>query len=332
VDYQIIATLGPRSRDEATWQEMLSAGVSGFRLNTSHLSLDELSGWLERLEPFIARQNKPPALTLDLQGSKWRLGSFEPFSLRQGQRIVLVLAAEASQVGVLPVPHADFFQAADASGDEVAVDDARVLLKVEDIGTERLTARVIQGGRVRSHKGITYRFSEFRQEQPGPKDQKILAMTRGTSGIHYAISYVRDAKEMARYRAVCGKQAYLTAKLERQPALDDWSSIAELADELWLCRGDLGAELGMRKMAEEAARVTHLVRSAPKPVLLAGQVLEHMTRHATPTRSEVCYLHDALAAGYAGVVLSDETAVGRQPVQTCRAAALFLNCHDTGRA
>jgi pyruvate kinase len=332
MDYRIIATLGPRSQDESAWQEMLSAGVSGFRLNTSHLSLNELSSWLERLEPFITRQNKPPALTLDLQGSKWRLGSFEPFNLKQGQQIVLLLAAEAHQPAVLPVPHADFFQAAEASGDEVTLDDARILLKVEAIGTEQLTARVIKGGRVLSHKGITYRFSDFRQEQPGSKDQKILAMTRGTSGIHYAISYVRDAKEMARYRVLCGNEAYLIAKIERQPALDDLSRIAEVADELWLCRGDLGAELGMRKMAEEAARVTQRVRLSPKAVLLAGQVLEHMTRHAIPTRSEVCCLHDALAAGYAGVVLSDETAVGRYPVEACRAAAMFLNCHDAGRA
>jgi pyruvate kinase len=56
---------------------------------------------------------------------------------------------------------------------------------------------------------------------------------------------------------------------------------------------------------------------------MAGQVLEHMIEHAAPTRSEICYLHDALQAGYRGVVLSDEAAIGRYPIESCRIAALF---------
>ena len=262
-------------------------------------------------------------MTLDLQGSKWRLGSFEPFTLRRGQRVELVFAAETTQPGLLPVPHADFFHAAAVSSAELALDDARIRLHVERSTADRLTARVLQGGRILPRKGITYRSSDYRQEQLSPKDRAILELTRGTIRVRYAVSYLRDAKEMSRYRALCGSKAYLIAKLERQPAMDDIFPIAALADELWLCRGDLGAELGLRRMAEEVSRITRLVGQSPRPVFLAGQVLEHMTRHAAPTRSELCYLHDALAAGYAGLVLSDETAVGRYPIEACRLAALF---------
>jgi pyruvate kinase len=76
-------------------------------------------------------------------------------------------------------------------------------------------------------------------------------------------------------------------------------------------------------MAEAVHRFSGSVRSIPVPVLLAGQVFEHMTEHATPTRSELCFAYDALMRGYRGVVLSDETAVGRDPVESCRVAALF---------
>jgi pyruvate kinase len=323
MDYQIIATLGPSSQDEATWQKMLSAGVTSFRLNTSHLSLEALQGWLERLAPFLSAQSTQPSLTLDLQGSKWRLGSFEPFTLRRGQRVELVFAVETNQPALLPVPHADFFHAAAISSAELALDDARIRLHVESFTADRLTARVVQGGRILPRKGITYRSSDYRQEQLSSKDRAILKLTRGTTRVRYAVSYPRDAGEMSRYRALCGTEAFLIAKLERQPALDDLFPIANLADELWLCRGDLGAELGLRRMAEEVSRITRLVSQCPKPVFLAGQVLEHMTRHPASTRSELCYLHDALAAGYAGLVLSDETAVGRYPIEACRLAALF---------
>jgi pyruvate kinase len=325
MDYQIIATLGPRSQDEATWQAMLSAGASGFRLNTSHISIDDLRGWLGRLQPFLAGSSPRPSLTLDLQGSKWRLGQFIPFTLRRGQRVELLLAIETSQPAALPVPHPDFFNAAPSSSAELALDDARLLLHVESCSADRLTARVIQGGRILPRKGLTYRSSSYRLEQLNPKDQAVLELTRGSMNLRYAISYVRDAQEMGRYRLLCGSAAYQVAKLERQPALDDFFALADLADELWLCRGDLGAELGSRRMAEEVARISRLVSQSSRPVLLAGQVLEHLTRHSTPTRSELCCLHDALAGGYAGLVLSDETAIGRNPIEACRLAALFLD-------
>jgi pyruvate kinase len=76
-------------------------------------------------------------------------------------------------------------------------------------------------------------------------------------------------------------------------------------------------------MAETVYRFSEQVRELPPSVLLAGQVLEYMTGQPTPTRSELCYLHDALTKGYDGLVLSDETAVGRYPVESCRTAALF---------
>jgi len=96
-----------------------------------------------------------------------------------------------------------------------------------------------------------------------------------------------------------------------------------VSNELWLCRGDLGAELGSRAMAVATQRFSNRVAELPVPVMLAGQVLEHMTGHAHPTRSEVCYLYDALARGYRGVVLSDETAIGLYPAEACGAASQF---------
>ena len=99
--------------------------------------------------------------------------------------------------------------------------------------------------------------------------------------------------------------------------------IAAVANELWVCRGDLGAELGLREMAVAVQRFTQMLGDLSVPVLMAGQVLEHMTQQPTPTRSEVCYLYDTLLAGYRGVVLSDEAAIGRYPVASCRAAAMF---------
>ena len=301
---------------------MLAAGVTGFRLNTSHLSLPQLEAWVERLGAFLATQDPPPPLVLDLQGSKWRLGQFPACELTEGQRVTLICAASTDRPNELPVPHPDFFRAPPCPV-------ARSCSTMPSCGCgskrrmRRLHARVTTGGPIFPRKGITYTGSTHRQESLSDTDRGILTHTQHLPGIRYALSYVKDAMEMANYRAQIGRSAYLIAKLERRPAMDEAMQIAATADEVWLCRGDLGAELGATAMAASVYHFSERVDAMPVPVLLAGQVFEHMVEHPTPTRSEVCAAHDALRKGYQGFVLSDETAIGHDPVESCRAAALF---------
>jgi pyruvate kinase len=319
--YSIIATLGPASDRPDIWAAMLIAGATGFRLNTSHLSLEQLAQWMERLEHFLSGRDVP--VVLDLQGSKWRLGQFEGREVAAGDRVTLVLGGHAQHVGDIPVPHTDFFAAAIQSDGAVILNDAKVRLQVEHTEADRIMARVVQAGPLASNKGITLRHSAYRIERLNEKDLSIYRMTDGMAGVRYAVSYVKDGMEMQRYRELFGMRTDLIAKLERAPALANISDIQAQAGELWLCRGDLGAEVGLVKMAEEVHAFGQHLKDWNVPSLMAGQVLEHMVSSPVPTRSEVCYLHDTLAAGYAGVVLSDETAVGKFPVDTCRLAGQF---------
>jgi pyruvate kinase len=322
MNYEIVATLGPSSGTEETWEGLLAAGASGFRLNTSHMSLPQLRDWIQRLSVFLGGREPKPQLVLDLQGSKWRLGHFAERVLAEGQRVTMACAAETDRPDVLPVPHRDFFRAASVSSGEIVLDDAKIRLALETQRDNTLSARVITGGAILPRKGITYTDSGYRQESLAETDQAIVDLTHAIPDIRYALSYVRDAREMAHYRAQIGA-VFLIAKLERQPAVREAEQIAESADALWLCRGDLGAELGVRVMADTAHHFSRRVSTMSAPVLLAGQVFEHMTEHPQPTRSEVCAAYDALRIGYRGFVLSDETAIGRHPVEACRMAALF---------
>lgn len=323
MNYEIIATLGPASAEATLWQTMLDAGATAFRLNTSHLSIEQLEAWLANLQAFQAKQERAVPVILDLQGSKWRLGSFAPFELVAGQQIALVHASIFEGSDVLPVPHADFFSAAPFSSGEIVLNDAKIRLRIETTLPDRVQARVLLGGVIAPHKGITFTASEYRSESLSEKDQTIFKLAHGIERVSFAISYVRDAAEMARYRVLFGSAARLIAKLERGPAMQEAEQISRSADELWICRGDLGAELGLPAMAEAVARFTAQVRSLPVPAIMAGQVLEHMTVSPTPTRSEVCYLYDTLIQGYHGFVLSDEAAIGRYPIESCRVANLF---------
>jgi len=257
--YQIVATLGPASQDPETWTQMAAAGASGFRLNTSHLTLENLERWLGRYQAFLRTAEYCLPLVLDLQGSKWRLGSFSPFELVPGEMVRLVQASQTAHPGELPVPHPDFFAAAAVSSGEVNLNDAKVRLEITAMQDGLAYARTTLGGPVQANKGITLPASPYRVEQLNAKDLAILERTRGLEWVRYAISYLRDGEEMARYRALFGASAHLIAKLERQPALDDARAVALHASELWLCRGDLGAELGLPAMAAEAHRFSSRV-------------------------------------------------------------------------
>ncbi len=322
--YDVIATLGPSTSTARLWHDLLEAGASAFRLNTSHLTLQNLDCWLERIDIFQGSLPAPVPLYLDLQGSKWRLGQFPNCALETGRFVDLVFAESSDLPGCLPVPHQDFFLAAPFSSSVISLNDARIRLERLETQAERVRARVVVGGEIAPRKGITYLDSDYRIESTSAKDRAIFERTRGLGYVRYAISYVRDGQEMRRYRQGFGTGAHLVAKLERRPALEDATAIALSADSLWLCRGDLGAELGLVEMAQAVWEFTRSLASLPIPAILAGQVLEHMTASETPTRSEVCYLHDAILAGYRGLVLSDETAIGCHPQASVRAAAMFI--------
>lgn len=324
--YSIVATLGPATDSDELIRGLRAAGADAFRLNTSHLSLQDVEKRLERLYRLWPPRDGGLTVVLDLQGSKWRLGRFPSFRLREGMLVELLRAPASTAAGELPVPHEDFFAAAPNSSAELLLDDARCLLQVEACEADRIRARVVRGGVIEQRKGITFGRSAFRHESLGSRDRAIIerALAPGPSQPRIALSYVRDATEMRTYRRLIGPSAYLIAKLERETAVEEAADIAAWADELWLCRGDLGAEMGLRRMAEVLHDFSLSLAGLTVPVLLAGQVFEHMTRSPDPTRAEICALYEALRQGYRGVVLSDETAVGSYPVESCRAAAMFL--------
>jgi len=302
---------------------MQSIGVTSFRLNTSHLTIQQLEDWIGKYQEFLSSSEVKPPLVLDLQGSKWRLGEFSAFVLELGQTVELVNASSADREGVLPIPHLDFFRAVSSSSGRIVINDAKILLMLESAGIDSIRAKVIQGGDISSNKGITLTDAEYRIESLTHKDQKIWSRTKNLNFIRYAISYVKDSDEIAHYRGLMGDSPCLIAKLERESAIDDAEEISRYVNEMWLCRGDLGSESGLKAMAEAVQRFSERVITMQLPVFLAGQVLEHMVQQPVPTRSEICYIYEALIKGYRGIVLSDETAIGHYPIESCQVAALF---------
>jgi len=310
---QLVVTLGPASLHLAG--ALARAGATAFRLNASHMDAGELADALARV-----RRDCPDApVVVDLQGAKMRIELPAPLDVAEGQRVRLDISGGED----ITVPHAEFFAQASA-GDTLSLDDGRVRLVLERVQPDHAEARALNAGRLISRKGINVEQHPVQLAGLTRRDAEACQAAAGVRPIAMAYSFMIDGREAA-WLKHSAPGCLVVGKIERREATRHIAEIARSVDAIWICRGDLGAQLGMAALARFVADVSPA--ECAVPVLMAGQVLEHLTGHPDPTRSEVCHLYDLVARGFAGIVLSDETAIGRDPVHAaglaCRLLASF---------
>lgn len=314
MSHALVATLGPASLHLAA--ELFAAGATAFRLNASHLRPEALAVSIAR-----ARTAVPACpIVVDLQGAKMRVGEMGERALRHGDEVRFAPIPFEVDARALPLPHPELFAAARA-GMVLRCDDDRLRFEVLAADAERIEARALGDGVLKGRKGVNLVDHPVRLADLTAADLARIAASVGFGDVAYALSFMARGDE-ARWLRTRVPGATVVGKIERQEALDNLSSIDEAVDVTWICRGDLGSQLGLAGMARAVAAIEP--RRLRRPCLMAGQVFEHLTAHATPTRSEVCHLHDLLGRGYAGIVLSDETAIGHDPLNAVRTAAVLL--------
>ena len=161
-----------------------------------------------------------------------------------------------------------------------------------------------------------------------PADAERLDAAGSLTGVEVAWSFALDGREAEWVRARRPATPFI-AKIERREAVAALAEIAGRVDAVWVCRGDLGEQLGPAALGRFVGSLDPARLACP--VLMAGQVLEHLTAHREPTRSEVCHLHDLVTRGYAGIVLSDETAIGLDPAHAVEEAASLVRAFSDER-
>lgn len=306
---QLVATLGPASFDRII--ELAVAGATAFRLNASHLGLDELS-----LALATVRRLCPEApILVDLQGAKMRIGLRAPLTVAVDDVVSFSTGEDAD----VYAPHPELF-AQTKAGDTLSVDDGRVRFEILRTGPRTLEARVTEGGRLQPNKGLNVVQHPVRLERLTERDQAVCRLVAHQSAA-LAYSFMIDGTEAGWLRAAA-PGSRVVGKVERAEALSHLEEMATRVDAIWICRGDLGAQLGPGALARAVASLEPSRLAVP--VLMAGQVLEHLTDHLEPTRSEVCHLFNLVSRGFAGIVLSDETAIGLNPPHAVSTAAGLL--------
>ena len=310
----LIATLGPASKGHEA--ELARAGATQFRINASHLSASGLQKYIQG-----ARRQVPDVeIVVDLQGAKMRLGDFEPRAVLRTEVLRLILAQ--TPVGSdVPLPHPEAFRSL-CPGDQVSIDDGRIRATVLEVSSEHIVCELQNDGLIRPRKGFNRAEHPVMLDDVTPQDLTLAQAAVEAGCRSFALSFVSDGRECDWLRRHLGG-VLVAAKIERRDALTQLSQIARAADSLWICRGDLGAQLGAHALGPAVASVHPNQLEAQ--VWMAGQVFEHLTAHRDTTRSEICHLYDLVSRGYAGIVLSDETAIGIDPVNAVRSARALLD-------
>jgi len=308
---QLVVTLGPASL--ASVGALARAGATGFRLNASHLEPKELADALGR----VGQGSAEAPVVIDLQGAKMRVEVVEPREVAEGDTLTLAEGPGSDA----RVPHREFF-AQIAAGDTVSIDDGRLRLVVESVDAGgRARVRALNAGWLRHRKGLNVEQHPVYLRRLTNRDRDACRAAVACGVATFAYSFMTDGHEADWVRAEA-PGCSVVGKIERREASGRIDDIAAKVGAIWVCRGDLGAQLGMAGLARFVGGLDPA--SSSVPVLMAGQVLEHLTGHPEPTRSEVCHVHDLVARGFAGIVLSDETAIGRHPVHATEAAAGIL--------
>ncbi len=319
--YQIIATLGPAVRNKI--DDLINAGATGFRINCSHVTLDDLSRWLIELDQAFHQYGNAMPVWLDLQGSKIRIGRLLKIRILQRGELLTFKNCYSQISYEIPLPYTLVFQKI-KPGDQILLDDGKIELMVQHVNNGSFQAQVLNFGELSSFKGFVLQNNDLDLNQISARDQVFIEQTRQWKFIGYAISYLQSAQELQMFQQFLNGKP-LAAKIERQKAFLQLREIAHLADITWLCRGDLGVDGSIYRLFEyEKKFIEHLV-FIQKPSLIAGQVLENMVRQNYPSRSEIAHLGYLLENGFSGIVLSDETAVGKFPIEAVEFCQNYLD-------
>lgn len=326
---KIVCTVGPASSSDVILRQMIRAGMNVARLNFSHGTYGEHTALIKKIRTAAEKEGEPVAILQDLQGPKIRVGELpkEGVQLEIGATIIFSTKNNKFVRGkkmVLPVTYKNLHKDVKV-GHQIFLDDGLFEVRVEKIFGQEIHTRVIDGGKLTSHKGMNFPDSTLRVSSVSEKDKDDLAFGLKQGIDLVALSFVTSAADVKGLR-VCLKKSgvKIIAKIEKHEAIKNFDEILAEADGIMVARGDLGVEIPAEEVPLRQKEIVEKCRQAGKPVIVATQMLDSMTRNPRPTRAEVSDVANAVIDHADAVMLSGESATGGYPVETVEIMAKII--------
>jgi len=318
---KIVATIGPATSSPEVLKALIEAGATTLRLNFSHGTHADHQRSIRLIRQIAFELNQPVGILQDLQGPKIRLGRFETGSvvLGKGDRFTLTSRAVAGSQTLSSVTY-DLLAEEVPCGATILLDDGRVEMQVEQIdrAAKELHCRVVVGGVLSNNKGVNFPGVYLSIKAMTDKDRQDLTFGLDQGVDWVALSFVRNPQDVLEIKDLisnAGKQVPVIAKIEKHEAIDQMEAILALCDGVMVARGDLGVELPAEDVPVLQKRLIATSNRLGIPVITATQMLDSMVSSPRATRAEVSDVANAILDGTDAVMLSNETAVGKYPVE-----------------
>lgn len=320
---KILATLGPATHSFEMVDKMIKSGVNGFRLNFSHGTHEERDEQIPWIRRASAEYKKPVTILQDLQGPKIRFGDFEGIvELKQDQEVTLAYGVpHDAATNTFPVQY-------DLSlkmkvGERLYMFDGKVRSEVVAVEPGRIKVRVQNDGIIMKRKGLNVPDTDFGGDILTPKDLADIAYGAQQDIDYVALSFVQSAQDVIRLREILAEHdssAKVVAKIETQAAIEEGvlEDIIKVSDAVMVARGDLAVETSPEIVPIVQRNILRLAQKHGKISIVATQMLISMVDNPEPTRAEVSDIAQAVITGADCVMLSDETANGRYPIEAIK--------------
>jgi pyruvate kinase len=324
---KIVATIGPATSSPEVLRELIEAGATTLRLNFSHGTHEDHLRSVRLIRQISFELNQPVGILQDLQGPKIRLGKFEEGSivLNKGDHFILT---SNPTVGTQHISSVTYDRLADEvpEGAVIMLDDGRVEMQVEKVDqvSRELHCRVVVGGVLSNNKGVNFPGVYLSIKALTDKDRKDLMFGLDQGVDWVALSFVRNPQDMLEIKELissAGKNVPVIAKIEKHEAIEQMEAILSLCDGVMVARGDLGVELPAEEVPLLQKRLIATSNRMGIPVITATQMLDSMVHSPRPTRAEISDVANAILDGTDAVMLSNETAVGKFPIQAVETMA-----------
>ena len=318
---KIVATLGPACSTRETIKDMVDAGVNVFRINFSHADYEDVKKKINIIRSLNEEFGYTTAILGDLQGPKLRVGVMEDgVVVNDGDLITFTTAEDILGTAQKVFMKYQNFPNDVNPGERILLDDGKLIFEiVETDKKSEVVARVIQGGELKSKKGVNLPNTKISLPAMTEKDIADAIFAIGQNVDWIALSFVKTPRDLQDLQELIAKHsAYkipIVAKIEMPEALENIDKIVAYCDGLMVARGDLGVELPAHEVPLVQKELIRRAKTARIPVIVATQMMETMITSLTPTRAEVNDVANSVMDGADAVMLSGETATGNYPVQ-----------------
>jgi len=320
---KIICTIGPASESPKTIKELMLAGMNVARLNFSHGSHEEHQMKVNNIKSLREKLNLPVALLLDTKGPEIRIKTFKENKVHLRKNAEFTLTArdvEGSdkEVSITYAKLPGYLKA----GDNILLDDGYITLKVNDVKGPDIICTVVYGGTLSNNKSMNLPGIYIDMPYLNGKDKKDLLFAIENDFEYIALSFVREAEDIAAVRAFLkehnGEGIDLISKIENMDGVNNIDSLIEASEGIMIARGDMGVEIPFEELPHIQKEIIKKCLKRGRKVITATQMLESMIQHSRPTRAEITDVANAIYDGTSAIMLSGETAAGKFPVESIK--------------